>query len=430
MKTHDVQSHQGDVHTTLSILHEIFSEYHPRNFSIRLWDGTVWDAEAGQSPLFTMVLQHPGALRKMLMHPNQLSIGEAYVFDDFDIEGDIESAFAMADHLLHLDVSFAERVQLGSKLLKLPADGHPHHGRQAVQLKGALHSKERDREAVTYHYNVSNDFFSLWLDPWMMYSCAYFADPNEDLESAQERKLEYICRKLRLKPGETLLDIGCGWGGLILYAAKKFGVSAIGITLSEPQAAYANARIRREGLDVRCRALVRDYRELEEIEAYDKLVSIGMVEHVGEAMLGEYFDRAYQMLRRGGAFLNHGIGSGFNHMDPAVSFSDKYIFPDSEILPISSTLKAAEIAGFEVRDVENLREHYMHTLHRWLRRLESSRERAVACTDESTYRTWRLNHAGAALGFRNGRNALYQTLLVKPLKGASLLPLTRADWYV
>ncbi len=429
MTTHEVQTHPGDVHITVSVLHDIFSDFHPRNFSIRLWDGTTWDAEEGHVSRFTMVLRHPGALRRMLMHANQLTIGEAYVYDDFDIEGDIESAFAMTDHLLHLDVGFAAKVQLSAKLLKLPADGHARRGRQAAHLKGILHSKERDLEAVTYHYNVSNDFFSVWLDPWMMYSCAYFASADEDLNAAQERKLEYICRKLRLRPGESLLDIGCGWGGLILYAAKQYGVNAIGITLSEPQARFANERIRREGLDARCRALVRDYRDIEEPEAYAKIVSIGMVEHVGESMLGEYFDRAYQMLRPGGVFLNHGIGSGFNHIQPAVSFSDRYIFPDSEILPLSTTLKAAEIAGFEVRDVENLREHYMLTLRHWLRRLEAGRERAVGFTDEATYRTWRLNHAGAALGFRNGRNCLYQTLLVKPLKGESLQPLTRADWY-
>jgi cyclopropane-fatty-acyl-phospholipid synthase len=430
MKTHDVHTHMSEVHTTLSVLHEIFSDYHPRNFAIRLWEGTAWQQEEGQDARFTMVLKHPGALRIMLLHPSQLSIGEAYIYDDFDVEGDIEAAFAMANHLMNLDVGLAGKVHLGSQLMKLPADGHPHTGRQAVHLKGALHSKERDREAVTYHYNVSNDFFSLWLDRWMMYSCAYFSSPDEDLDTAQERKLEYLCRKLRLRPGEKLLDIGCGWGGLILYAAKQYGVDALGITLSEPQSVYANERIRREGMDMRCRALVLDYRDLEGIEAYDKIVSVGMFEHVGESMLQEYFGRAFQLLRRGGVFLNHGVGTGFNHVNPSESFNDRYIFPDSEVLPISTTLKAAEVSGFDVRDVESLREHYMHTLHRWLRRLEANHDRAVGFTDEATYRTWRLNHAGAALGFKTGKNTIYQTLLVKPLKGDSMLPLTRADWYV
>jgi cyclopropane-fatty-acyl-phospholipid synthase len=430
MKTHDVQTHEGEIQTTLSVLHEIFSDLHPRNFAIRLWDGTTWEQEAGQDARFTMVLTHPGSLRKMLMHPNELTLGEAYIYNDFDVEGDIEAAFAMAAHLLNLDVSFAGKVHLGSKLLKLPADGNPHRGRQAAHLKGALHSKERDRDAVTYHYNLSNDFFSVWLDHWMLYSCAYFTSPDEDLEEAQEHKLDYLCRKLRLCPGDTLLDIGSGWGGLILFAAKYYGVNALGVTLSEPQSMFANDRIRREGLDMRCRSVVRDYRDIEGIELYDKIVSVGMVEHVGEAMLLEYFERAYQLLRPGGVFLNHGIGSGFNHVSTKVSFSDTYIFPDSEILPISTTLKNAEIAGFEVRDLENLREHYMLTLRQWLHRLEAGHDKAVAFTDEAAYRTWRLNHAGAALGFQSGKNALYQALLVKPLKGSSTLPLTRADWYV
>jgi cyclopropane-fatty-acyl-phospholipid synthase len=430
MKTHETHAHTGEVQTTLSVLHEIFSDYHPRNFAVRLWDGSVWEQEEGQEARFTMVLRHPGALRKMLMHANQVTIGEAYIYDDFDIEGDIEAAFAMAGHLFNLDVSIAGKVHLGRQLLKLPANGNPRHGRQPVHLKGTLHSKERDRDAVTYHYDVSNEFFNLWLDPWMMYSCAYFSSPEDDLIKAQEQKLEYLCRKLRLRPGETLLDIGCGWGGLMLYAAKNYGVTAAGITLSEPQSRFANERFRREGLDTRCRALVRDYRELGETESYDKIVSVGMIEHVGESMLAEYFDRAYRLLRPGGVFLNHGIGSGFNHVDAHISFNDRYIFPDSEILPISMTLKAAEISGFEIRDVESLREHYMLTLRCWLRRLEERHDQAIAYTDESTYRIWRINHAGAALGFENGKNSLFQTLLVKPLKGKSMQPLTRADWYV
>ncbi len=430
MKTHDVQTRTGDVHVTLAVLREIFSDLHPRNFAIRLWDGTTWEQEDGQEARFTMVLKHPSALRKMLMHANEVTIGEAYVYNDFDIEGDMESAFAMAAHLLNLDVSFAGKVHLGSRLLKLPADGNPRIGRQAAHLKGTLHSKERDREAVTYHYNVGNDFFSLWLDPWMMYSCGYFTSPDEDLDTAQERKLDYICRKLHLRPGETLLDIGSGWGGLILYAAKHYGVTALGITLSEPQSIFANERIRREGLDIRCRSLVRDYRDLDGIDMYDKIVSVGMFEHVGESMLPEYFERAHQLLRPGGIFLNHGVGAGFNRVNGHVSFTDRYIFPDSEVLPISITLKSAEIAGFEVRDVECLREHYMHTLRHWLRRLEANREKAVALTDEPTYRIWRINHAGAALGFKTGKNTVYQSLLVKPFKAKSLLPLTRADLYV
>lgn len=428
---HTVSEQRGTAEISLALLQEIFSDYHPRNFAVRLWDGTFWEPDPGERADFTFVIRHPGALRSMFLHPSQVAIGEAYIHDEIDIEGDLAAAFQMASYIVNLHIGIAEKVHLANLLRRLPANGHASAGRAAIELKGALHSKERDRQAVTYHYDVSNDFFSLWLDPWMMYSCAYFTAPDQSLEQAQEQKLEYICRKLDLRPGERLLDIGCGWGGLVCYAARRFGVAATGITLSEPQADFANERIEREGLHAVCSVKVRDYRDMDRTEAYDKIVSVGMFEHVGAPMLPEYFERAFRMLKPGGRFLNHGIGTTFNHVERnGDSFSDKYIFPDSEVLPISTTLHAAETRGFEVRDVESLREHYMMTLRHWLKRLEARHEQAVRATDESIYRTWRLNHAGAALGFEQGRNSLYQTLLVRPIKGQSLMPLTRSAWYV
>jgi cyclopropane-fatty-acyl-phospholipid synthase len=419
------------VQTTLSILQEVFSSYHPRNFAVRLWDGTTWDPEPGQQPLFTMVLQHPGALRKMLLRVNDIRLGEAYIYDDFDIEGDIEATFAMASHLFGMRLSLAEKVHLGRQLLKLPSAGKPRAGRRAAQLKGALHSKDRDMQAVTYHYNASNDFFALWLDQRMVYSCAYFNSVDEDLDVAQERKLDYICRKLRLRRGERLLDIGCGWGGLIIHAAKKYGVNAVGITLSKPQVQLANERIHREGLTGQCCAKVCDYRDIDEPEGYDKIVSVGMFEHVGESMLPEYFGRAWKLLKPGGVFLNHGLAAGPNGLKKGSdTFSNRYIFPDSQVLPISTTLRVAETSGFEVRDVESLREHYALTLRHWLRRLETHHDEARRLTDEPTYRIWRLSHAGAALGFKTNRQTIYQVLCLKPDQDESKLPLTRAEWYV
>ncbi len=430
METSTAKARDRYVQTTLSILQEVFSSYHPRNFAVRLWDGTTMDPEPGQQPLFTMVLQHPGALRKMLLHVNDVALGEAYVYDDFDVVGNLEAAFAMASHLLRMRLSFMEKVRLGRQLLKLPSGGKPHAGRGAAQLEGALHSKERDMQAVTYHYNASNDFFALWLDRSMVYSCAYFNSTDEDLDTAQERKLDYICRKLRLRPGERLLDIGCGWGGLIIHAAKKYGVTAVGITLSEPQVQLANERIRREGLTDQCLAKICDYRDVDEPEVYDKLVSVGMFEHVGESMLPEYFRRAWKLLKRGGVFLNHGLATGPNDLKTGSdTFSNRYIFPDSQVLPISTTLRVAETSGFEVRDVESLREHYALTLGHWLRRLEAHHDDARRLTDESTYRIWRLNHAGAALGFKTNRHTIYQVLFLKPERNESKLPLTRAEWY-
>ncbi|MGD0339071.1 MAG: cyclopropane-fatty-acyl-phospholipid synthase family protein [Bacteroidota bacterium] len=430
MQTEPTPTYDDNIHTSLVILQEVFNNYHPRNFAIRFWDGTTWDPEYRQQALFALILQHPGSLRRMFLHINEVTLGEAYVYNDFDIEGDIEAALTMADYLLGMQLSLAKKIHLGRLLYKLPAEGKPRIGRQAAALRGSLHSRERDRQAVTYHYNVSNDFFALWLDKRMVYSCAYFISPEEDLDIAQERKLDYICRKMRLHRGERLLDIGCGWGGLIIHAAKKYGVEALGITLSEPQARLANELIRREGLAHRCRVEVRDYRDIGEPDTYDKIVSVGMFEHVGESMLPEYFDRARRLLRQGGVFLNHGIAYGPNQpAKKAASFSDRYIFPDGELLPINTTLCIAEKCGFEVRDVESMREHYMHTLRHWRRRLEAHHEEAVKLTDEPTYRIWRLNHAGSAHGFKTGQLSIYQSLLVKSGRDESNLPLTRADWY-
>jgi cyclopropane-fatty-acyl-phospholipid synthase len=415
---------------SMSVLQFLFRDYHPRDFAIRLWDGSRWVAEGGQPTRFTMVIGHPGALRSMLLSGSERTLGQAYVQKDFDIEGDLEGAFPMAQHLLRLRPGISEKLWLASQLLRLPAGPVSGTGRQAARLSGEVHSVDRDRQAVTYYYDTSNDFFALFLDTHMVYSCAYFHSQEEDLDTAQERKLEYICRKLRLKQGQQLLDIGCGWGGLIRYASKHYGVSTLGITLSEPQAQLAGERIRQEGLGDRCRVEVRDYRQLSEPESFDALVSIGMVEHVGERMLPEYFAQAWRLLRPGGVFLNHGIAhhSGAKG-DAGGSFFQAYVFPDSDPVPISVSTLAAEEAGFEVRDVESLREHYALTLRHWVRRLESHRQEAIRATDETTYRTWRMFMTASALEFDAGSNNVYQSLLVKPDRGESGFSLTRADWY-
>ncbi len=414
----------------LAFLQEVLGNVHPRDFSFRLWDGCVWDAEPGEPTRFTMVLRNPGVLRTVFGSPSELALGEAYLYRDLDIEGDIGSAFFLAERLAHLRLGLAERLRLARLLLALPSSGRRRGDRPAERLRGSLHSIRRDRQAVTYHYDLSNAFYSLWLDRRMVYSCAYFAAPGDDLDAAQERKLDYICRKLRLRRGDRVLDIGCGWGGLVLHAAEKYGVEAHGITLSGPQTDLANERIREAGLSGRCRVEVRDYREIQEPESYDRLVSVGMFEHVGESRLQEYFRAAFRLLRPGGVFLNHAIGCVPGYpATPGPSFSDYYIFPDGELLPLGTTLRAAEASGFEVRDVESLREHYVLTLRHWLRRLEDRREEACGVTDGKTYRLWKLYLAGAAHKFRVGQNTVYQVLLSKPSDGESGLPLTREDWY-
>ncbi|MGB7971096.1 MAG: cyclopropane-fatty-acyl-phospholipid synthase family protein [Candidatus Deferrimicrobiaceae bacterium] len=418
------------VQTGLSILHILFADCHPRNFAVRLWDGTVYKPETGRKPVFTLVINRPGAFRRMFSRISDLSLGESYIHGDFDVEGDFESAFALEEYLGGLRLGVADRLFCARQMVKLPSDDRPLAGRRADGLSGAPHSPGRDREAVRYHYDVSNDFFALWLDRRMVYSSAYFTEPGEELEAAQEGKLDYICRKLRLRHGERLLDIGCGWGGLIVYAAKTRGVEAVGITLSRPQAQLAAARIREEGLTGRCRVEVKDYREVDAPEHFDKIASVGMFEHVGESRMTEYFGRAWRLLRPGGVFLNHGIARHASlSIPPGPYFSDHYVFPDGDLIPVSATLRAAESCGFEVRDVESLREHYLFTLRHWIRRLEARYEEARRATDEVTCRVWRLYLNAAAYRFRMGVYNVYQSLFVKPDGGRSGLPLSRADWY-
>ncbi|MDQ3859108.1 MAG: cyclopropane-fatty-acyl-phospholipid synthase family protein [Actinomycetota bacterium] len=421
----------GAAEATRGLLEDLFGGHERRYFAVRLWDGSTWGSDAGGDPRFTLVLRHPGALRSMLVPPGELSLGEAYLNDDFDVEGDLEAVFPLVDHLLgDGGLGGAERLRLGRRLLTLPAVSRTAARARATRLHGRKHSRERDREAVTYHYDRSNEFFALFLDRRMVYSCAYFLAPDVDLDAAQEAKLDLICRKLRLRPGERLLDIGCGWGGLVVHAAERYGVEAVGVTVSERQAVLARERIAHAGLEARCRVEVADYRDLETSETYDKLASVGMFEHVGERLLPEYFARAWRALRPGGVFLNHGIArSAEGRRRRGPSFNQRYVFPDGELLPVSTTLAAAEAAGFEVRDVENLREHYALTLRHWRRRLETRRSDAVRAADEVTYRVWRLFLAGSAHAFETGRLGVHQALLAKPNQGASGLPLTRADWY-
>ena len=409
------------------LLETLLADYPRRDFQVRLWDGTTWGME--KQPRFTLVLKHAGALRAMFLSPSELSIGEAYVYDDFDIEGDIEAAFDLADYLLGQERSLGKNFDLNERPQKLPVKDRPRAGSHRIKLWGSVHSEDRDQQAVAYHYDLPAEFYTLWLDQRMLYSCAYFATSEDDLDSAQQRKLDYICKKLRLRCGERLLDIGCGWGGLIMHAAANYGVQAVGLTLGAPQAEVARQRLRETGLNDRCRVEVSDYRDIDHGQQYDKIVSVGMFEHVGQALLPEYFNRAYELLRPGGVFLNHGIAYSATYRRRGPSFSDHYVFPDGELVPIHATLRAAELSGFEVRDLESLREHYALTLHKWVQRLEAHAEEARRITDDRTYRIWRLYMAGSAHLFRTGRLNVYQTLLAKPRHGDSGLPLTREDWY-
>jgi cyclopropane-fatty-acyl-phospholipid synthase len=411
----------------------------PRPFRVRLWNGIELPASA--EPGCTLVLQHAGALRRMFKPPLELSLGEAFIRNDFDIEGDIFSIFALLESFAGRSFSAQDTTKIALDLLALPAATQaPLQGRGPARLRGQVHSRERDRAAIQYHYDVGNDFYTLWLDRNLQYSCAYFPTGMEDLDTAQEQKMEHICRKLRLQAGERLLDIGCGWGGLARYAAQRHGVQALGVTLSKNQKAYAADQIERAGLEGRVAVELKDYRELGD-ETFDKIVSVGMFEHVGRAHLPEYFAQVYRLLKPGGLFLNHGIS---RRADTAPArqdfvqkrilgrglFLQKYIFPDGELTPVSQVNVMAEAAGFEVRDVENLREHYALTLHHWVDRLAKRREEAVKASDEVTYRTWRLYMSASAYGFESGNINVNQTLLAKMTStGKSNVPFSRADLY-
>ena len=406
------------------LLEHITAKLSCKNFCVRFWDGSSWGAAT--RPNFTLILKNPWSLRQLFLSPSELSVGESFIYDDFDIEGDLEAAFEFADHLFAEELPLTAKLRLGAMAL---VPRRFIKGRGAAEPKGRQHSTERDRAAVRYHYDVSNDFFRLFLDQRMIYSCAYFRSPDDDLDTAQQQKLDYICRKLRLRPGERLLELGCGWGGLLIHAAREYGVDAFGITLSIRQAELARERIRQAGLASRCRVEVCDYRAIEPEQQFDKLVSVGMFEHVGEALLPEYFSRAWRLLRPGGVFLNHGIAMSAKWKRSGESFVEKYVFPDGELVPINKTLRAAESCGFEVEDVENLRRHYEITLQHWSDRLQANAEEARRLTDDATYRTWRIYMAGSAHGFRVGRMNLCQLLLSKSEHGQSNLPLTREDWY-
>lgn len=415
---------------TLQILANLFGTQGLRQVTICLWDGTLWP-DATPRPV-TLKLNHPGALRAMLLPGTEVGLAEAYLYDDIDILGDSAEIYELGEALKEHTAGWRKKLAIRQALLQLPEQQKPRETRRRpAHLSGKPHSITRDRQAIAYHYDVSNDFYALFLDPRMMYSCAYFRTPNDSLETAQEQKLDYICCKLRLRPGMRMLDIGCGWGGLVIYAAQHYGVRATGITLSQQQVAFANHKIMEAGLVEQACVLYQDYRELETEAPYDALVSVGMFEHVGSKLLPTYFARAYQMVKPGGVFLNHGVARRIS--EPgwlAYSFSNAYVFPDGELLPISHTLKAAEEAGFEVRDVESLREHYVLTLRHWVRNLEAHHEQALQYVDEPTYRVWRVAMSYPAHTHAIGVMNIYQSLLVKPdASGASHFPLTREGWY-
>jgi cyclopropane-fatty-acyl-phospholipid synthase len=372
---------------------------------VRLWNGL--EAVLGDEPRVTFTIPSVATLRQ-LIRPSLDRLGTAYVEGKLEVEGKLADILQVAVRLATLGAPAARR---GPRMFR--------------------HTRAGDAEAIHYHYDVSNQFYSLWLDRNMVYSCAYFRSPQDSLDDAQMQKIDHILVKLGVKPGDRLLDIGCGWGALIMRAAEKFGAKAVGITLSRNQYDLARERIAAAGLAERCEVRLEDYRDVS--GKFDRIASVGMFEHVGLQNLRAYFSKIRDLLQDGGTVMNHGITSG----DPdsaesplgASDYIERYVFPQGELPHISRTLYEMCAAGLEPVDVENLRRHYALTLTHWAERFEAHGEQLREIAGDKRWRIWRMYLAGCAYGFANEWMALHQILAVKGGSGGSALPLTRDYMY-
>ncbi len=420
------------------------------NICLRLWNGETFNlgnaADDKAEPNFTLIFRSANAVKSLVLGRDPLRFVEAYFCNDIDIEGDFFAAITLKDHLHAIRLSMLDKMGSLFSALRLSTTNeaestsahNAHVNRAETNFDQTLHartvkahSKTENKEAIAFHYDISNAFYALWLDQSMVYSCAYFEHADNTLEQAQLAKLDHICAKLLLKRGERLLDIGCGWGSLIIHAAKHYGVIAHGITLSERQFDLANQRIIDEGLQDKVTVELMDYRDLKGENSYDKIASIGMFEHIGLKNLPVYFSTVNRLLKPAGLFLNHGIthfDEGWNK-SLSTEFINRYVFPDGQLDTVSNIQVHMEHAKFEIADVEALRPHYALTLRHWVARLEQHHEQALQYVNEATYRTWRLYMAACALEFESGEIGIYQILASKIAGGASVLPLTRRHMY-
>ncbi|GGR48478.1 SAM-dependent methyltransferase [Streptomyces roseolus] len=411
----------------------------PLPVRLRAWDRSE-AGPAGDGPV--LVIRDRKALRRMIWKPGELGLARAWVAGEIDVEGDLYEALDRLSGLIWerggetrglLDAARDPRARAAAaELLRLAGPLPPPKppAEEAKGRGGGRHSRRSDRQAISHHYDVGNDFYALVLGPSMVYSCAYWTDGGT-LEEAQRDKLDLVARKLALKEGDRLLDVGCGWGSMAIHAAREYGARVVGITLSREQAAFARKRIAEEGLTDRIEIRVQDYRDVPD-GPFDAISSIGMAEHVGAARYREYTDLLYGLLKPGGRLLNHQISrrpepdEEAYRVDP---FIDAYVFPDGELAPMGRTLTALEDAGFEVRDVEALREHYGLTLRRWVANLEKDWDRAVRLTSPGRARIWRLYMAASAVSFERNRIGVNQFLAVRtPVVGTSGLPLRSREW--
>jgi cyclopropane-fatty-acyl-phospholipid synthase len=399
---------------------------------IRTWDGSTVGSPASPT---TIVVASPNALRRMLYTPGELGIARAYVAGELHLEGDVFDLLKVRDGLgaandhVEVGLGLKDVPDLFRAARRLGALGPPlAPPPEEARLKGRRHSPARDRAAIAHHYDVGNDFYRLVLGPSLTYSCAHWPTPGSTLEEAQAAKYELVCTKLGLRPGMRLLDIGCGWGGMALHAAEHHGATVVGITLSREQRRLAAQRADELGLSDRVEFREQDYREIHD-DPFDAVSSIGMFEHVGEARTAEYMRCVLALVRPGGRVLNHAISRppGPSAISDR-SFIGRYVFPDGALLEVGRTVSAMQAVGFEVRDLESLREHYARTLRAWVANLEADWDAAVRLVGEGRTRVWLLYMAASAVNFEQGRTSLHQVLGVRPHPdGRAEMPLTRRE---
>ena len=388
----------------------------PLPAALRFWDGSeIGPGEEGSCP-DVIVLRNKRALSYAASRPDQLGVARAFVSGDLVLEGSIERVMAAGARLYGFDFTLQDKLEAAKLAAGLGAIKIPPPKPPSVEAKpkGRLHSLRRDSEVIQHHYDVSNDFYRLVLGPTMVYSCAYFDSPGDSLEEAQTRKLDVVCQKLRLEEGERLLDIGCGWGSLAIHAASNYGVEVVGVTLSPSQAQRARERVAEAGLGDRVEIRVQDYREVSD-GPFDKICSIGMFEHTGSD-IDNYFVQTARLGRPGGLALHHGICRQHSEEESPNTFITHYVFPDGELHRVARVIAGLERSGQELRDVENLREHYALTLRHWVANLAANQEAAIADVGEERERVWRLYMTASFLAFERGDIGVNQIVAVIPEK--------------
>jgi cyclopropane-fatty-acyl-phospholipid synthase len=410
------------------LLEQFFAGGPPVRFTF--WDGSVTGPESSSG---SVVVRSPTAVTRLLWSPNELGVARAFVAGDIDVGGDLyavlkalrtSSTVTRRASALALTSAFRAALRLGA------VGPPPKRPDEEVHLSGWRHSQGRDSAAIRHHYDVGNDFYRLVLGPAMTYSCARFEAGETSLEIAQRSKHDLICRKLGLadRPGGRLLDVGCGWGSMAVHAAREYGAHVVAITLSPAQEQSARQYAHDAGVGEQVEVRLQDYRDLRG-ETFDGISSIGMFEHVGREHMDEYFGKLFTLLAPGGRMLNHAISKAGGSTMKGAMFINRYVFPDGELIDVADVVRGMERAGFEVRDVESLREHYTRTLRAWVANLEASWDTAVKLIGERRARVWRLYMTASANAFDQGAIAVHQVLGVRPTaEGASLMPPTRAGW--